>query len=120
MKDEKVSLSEAARRLGITRQTMSEHAASADFPPTTVKGGRSRMVSWAAVQKWRSARVSEQAFHRAVVAASREFDTYRGRLWNRMHQLMGSVDCSLVLGRCYTVDHLRAAARKAGLDPDGL
>ena len=93
---EQVTLSEAARRIGVSRQYMHKASKEPDFP-STVKRGRSVLVDWPAVQRWRAERQAETEMRRKLIEHEREIRALRGRLWPVLRGLLGGMDAGLIL-----------------------
>ena len=112
---ELVSLSEAARRLQVSRQAMSKwQTEEQDFPATVVRG-RSLLVDWLEVRHWVQARRRDQAVADRARQRDAEFKRLHGLLWRQARWLFTPSDLSIVLSDCFTVADLRARARELGI-----
>lgn len=109
---EKVTLSEAARRLKVSRAAVSRWAATADdFPPVTHRG-RALLVSWPAVERWHAARVAGQDARAAAAAVDARARALRAVLWHRLNSLIGGFDAGIVLRNAWSERALRELGRR--------
>ena len=109
---EQVTLSEAARRLKVTRAAVSRWAATADDFPAVTHRGRALLVSWPAVERWHAARVANQDARSQKAAADARVRGLRGVLWRELNSLIGGRDAGMVLYTAWTERALRQIAKR--------
>lgn len=114
--NERISLSEAGRRLRVPKQTLSEWRTLPGFPPVE-RRGRALTVDLDELRAWVRTRRRAQRKADAAVAENREFKRLHGMLWRRARWLFSPLDLSLVLSDCATVDDLHHKARELGVGP---
>ena len=109
---EKIALSEAARRLKVTRAAVSRWAATADDFPAVTHRGRALLVSWPAVERWHAARVAGQDARAAAAAVDARVRGLRAVLWRRLNALLGGFDAGMVLRNAWSERALRQIAKR--------
>ena len=112
---ELVSLSEAARRLEVSRQAMSKWLAEEKDFPATVTRGRSLLVEWLQVRRWVLDRRRDHAVADRLRERDREYRRLRGVLWNAARWMFSPEDLSLMLSDCVSTTDLRRRAREWGI-----
>ena len=115
---ERISLSEAARRLQVSKQALSKWLAEAeDFPPTVVRG-RSLLVDWNEIQAWYQQHEGARRLVDQLRTEDREFAQVRAQAWRALRPMFGPEDLSLMLSDCRTATALRLRARELGVRLD--
>ena len=109
---EQVTLSEAARRLKVTRAAVSRWAATERVVPPVARRGRAVLVSWPAVERWHAARVANQDARSQKAAADARVRVLRGVLWRELNSLIGGFDAGMVLRNAWSERALRQIAKR--------